>query len=430
MQVAIQCAGFTPGEADQLRRAMATFKLTGGVSHFKEKLIGGMVARGYTAAFAERTFSQIEGFGSYGFPESHAASFAIIAYVSSWVKCHHPDVFCAALLNSQPMGFYAPAQIVRDATAHGVEVRAVDVNRSRWDCTLEETNGRFLAVQLGLRMVKGLAEVHGAAIVVARGEHPYAGIEELWRRARVPVTALERLGEADAYGSLTVDRRGAIWAIRPLAEAPLPLFTAAEGDAGPLPEVVEPMVALAPMRPGREVVEDYGSVGLSLRAHPVAFVRDDLRARGMVCCGDLAGLRDGKRVVVPGLVLVRQKPGSAKGVMFITLEDETGISNLIVWPSVFERQRRLVLTASMIACHGRVQKEGGVLHVIVERLEDLSGLLRQVGERDFAMPTGRGDEAKHGGGPDARDVGVPRVRDIYCPERLATGIKVATRDFR
>jgi error-prone DNA polymerase len=220
-----------------------------------------------------------------------------------------------------------------------------------------------------------------------------------------------------------------------LAEAPLPLFAAAEGDGGPQPEVVEPAVQLVPMRPGREVVEDYGSVGLSLRAHPVAFVRDDLRAQGMVCCGDLPGFRDGRRVVVPGLVLVRQKPGSAKGVMFITLEDETGIANLILWPSVFERQRRLVLTASMIACHGRVQKEGGVLHVIVERLEDLSGLLRQVGERDFAMPTGRGDEARHGGTPDARQNPKHKPRDIYCPERSSTGariegIRVPTRDFR
>jgi len=201
MQVAIQCAGFTPGEADQLRRAMATFKLTGGVSHFKQKLIGGMVARGYAEAFAEKTFSQIEGFGSYGFPESHAASFAIIAYASSWVKCHHPDVFCASLLNSQPMGFYAPAQIVRDARDHGVEVRPVDVNRSRWDCTLEEGGGRYLAVRLGLKMVKGLSEADGVALVVQRGEYAYGSIEEMWRRAGVPVAALERVAEADGYGS-------------------------------------------------------------------------------------------------------------------------------------------------------------------------------------------------------------------------------------
>ena len=429
MQVAIQCAGFTPGEADQLRRAMATFKLTGGVSHFKDKLIDGMVERGYARAFAEKTFSQIEGFGSYGFPESHAASFALIAYASSWLKCHHPDVFCAALLNSQPMGFYAPAQIVRCARDHGVEVRPVDVNRSRWDCTLER-HGERLAVRLGLRMAKGLAEAPAAALVVARGEDPYTTVEELWRRAGVPVAALERLAEADAFGSMQIDRRAAIWAIRALSDAPLPLFAAADEGGLPRPEIVEQAVALAPMRPGRTVVEDYGSVGLTLREHPVSFVRPDLRARGMVTCADLARVRDGGRVVVPGLVLVRQKPGSAKGVMFITLEDETGIANLILWPKVFERQRRLVLSASMIACHGRVQHEGGVSHVITDRLEDLTPLLREVGDRDFAPPTGRGDEARHGGTPDARQNPKHKPRDIYSPERTSTGIRVATRDFR
>jgi error-prone DNA polymerase len=436
MQVAIQCAGFTPGEADQLRRAMATFKLTGGVSHFKDKLIDGMVARGYTPEFADRTFSQIEGFGSYGFPESHAASFAIIAYASCWVKCWHPDVFCAALLNSQPMGFYAPAQIVRDAREHGVEIRPVDVNHSRWDCTLEPGRGRFLAVRLGLRMAKGLAEQHGAMLVLARGEHPYAAIEELHRRAAAPVSALERLAEADAFGSLKLDRRGAIWAIRALSDAPLPLFAAADGDGLPQPEVIEPAAMLAPMRPGRTVVEDYGSVGLTLREHPLAFLRDDLRRQGMIACADLADIRDGRRVTVPGLVLVRQKPGSAKGVMFITIEDETGFANLIVWPKLFEQQRRLVLTASMLACRGRVQKEAGVTHVIAERLIDLSDLLRQVGERDapVVLPSGRGDEARRGGGADQRDAAW-KQRDIYCPERRvadmkAAGIKVQTRDFR
>ena len=439
MQVAIQCAGFTPGEADQLRRAMATFKLTGGVSHFKDKLIEGMVDRGYPRAFAEKTFTQIEGFGSYGFPESHAASFAVIAYASSWLKCHHPDVFCAALLNSQPMGFYAPAQIVRCAREHGVMVRPVDVNHSRWDCTLEPgpPSSRFLAVRLGLRMARGLAEAHGAALVAARGEHPYGTIDELWRRARIPVAALERLAEADGYGSVAVDRRGALWAIRALNEAPLPLFAAADGDGPPKPEAPEPAIQLTPMRPGRTVVEDYGAVGLTLREHPVWFLRDTLAARGMTTCAALDQVRDGRRVIVPGLVLVRQKPGSAKGVMFITIEDETGIANLILWPSVFERQRRLVLTTGMVACHGRVQHEGGVTHVITERLEDLTPLLRQVGEQDWTPATGRGDEARHGGTPDARqnpkhkavlDLHTPR--DIYAPERLSNGIKVETRDFR
>ena len=430
MQVAIQCAGFTPGEADQLRRAMATFKLTGGVSHFHDKLVSGMVARGYTAEFAAKTFKQIEGFGSYGFPESHAASFAIIAYASCWVKCHHPDIFCCALLNAQPMGFYAPAQVVRDAREHRVEVRPVDVNHSRWDSTLERTGPRF-AVRLGLRMAKGLAEADGLAIVLNRGEHRYASIEELWRRAKIPVAAMERLAEADAFRSMRAERRDAIWAIRALRDAPLPLFAAAD-QGRPAPEIVETPIVLTPMRPGRAVVEDYGSVGLTLRQHPVAFVRDDLSRQGMIRAADLERIRDGRLVVVPGLVLVRQRPGSAKGVMFITIEDETGIANLILWPSVFERQRRLVLTASMIACHGRVQKESGVIHVVAERLADLSGLLREVGERDAPMllPTGRGDEARHGGSPGQREKNWAQPRDIYCPERLATGIKVQTRDFR
>ncbi len=426
MQVAIHCAGFTPDEADQLRRSMATFKVTGGVKPFRQKFLDGMRANGYETDFAEQTFSQIEGFGSYGFPESHAASFALIAYASAWMKCWHPDVFCAALLNSQPMGFYAPAQVVRDAREHGVPVRPVDVNHSRWDCTLEPADGPWLAVRLGLRMVGGLQSEHAVDLLAARGEHPYADLDDLWRRAGVPVAALERLAEADALGSLGLDRRGALWAIRGLADAPLPLFAAADN----LPEIVEPPVALDPMRPGREVVEDYGSTGLTLRAHPVAFLRAELRDRGMVTCADLLHLRDGRRVVVPGLVLVRQKPGSARGVMFITTEDETGVANLILWPSVFARQRRLVLSATMIACHGKVQKEAGVIHVIADRLEDLSALLRSVGERDDPWPLrhGRGDGATHPGAPDRGDV-APRARDVDVPE-TAQGIRVPTRDFR
>ena len=422
MRVAIVCAGFTASEADQLRRAMATFKFTGGVSHFKDKLITGMVERGYPPAFAEKTFTQIEGFGSYGFPESHAASFALIAYASAWLKCHHPAVFCAALLNAQPMGFYAPAQIVRDARDHGVAVRAVDVNASRWDCTLEGG-----AVRLGLCMAKGLRDLDGAQLVAARGEHAFTSIEDAWRRSGVSVSALERLAEADAFGSLGLDRRGALWAIRALADTPLLLFG--------VPEIIEPAVVLTPMRPGREVVEDYGSVGLTLRQHPVTFLRPELQRRGMVTCAALPSIRDGRRVVVPGLVLVRQKPGSAKGVMFITTEDETGIANLIIWPSLFERQRRLVLTATMIACRGRVQKESGVTHVIAEELIDLSDLLRSVGQMEdpFPLRHGRGDGATHPGSPDRGDMDPmrPKPRDIYVPDLLlGSGIKVPTRDFR
>nr|WP_294546686.1 error-prone DNA polymerase [uncultured Rhodopila sp.] len=501
MQVAIVCAGFTPSEADALRRSMATFKFTGGVSHFKGKLIAGMVERGYTAEFAEKTFSQIEGFGSYGFPESHAASFALIAYASAWMKCHHPDVFCCALLNAQPMGFYATAQIVRDAQLHGVEVRAVSVNDSGWDCTLEAINchgpathrhglppphrdgpspphrhgpacpghlyqhgaaiggpdkpghddpgtghddpgtghddggagwddsdgapARY-AVRLGLRMVKGLSATHADEMIARRGAG-YRSIEDMWRRSRVPVASLERLAEADAFLTLGLDRRQALWTIRGLSDTRLPLF-----DDLPAEADTEPAVALAAMTAGRQVVEDYRSTGLSLRRHPVSFLRRDLAARRIIRCSDLLTVRDGKRVEVAGIILVRQRPGSARGVLFVTVEDETGHANLILWPSVFEAQRRLVLSASMIACRGKLQREGEVLHVIAEHLTDLSDLLRGVGERDEAFPLvhGRGDEAKHGGVPDPREKQrMPASRDIYVPD-LRPGIKVPTRDFR
>jgi error-prone DNA polymerase len=313
MKVAIVGAGFTPSEADQLRRAMATFKVTGGVSHFFDKLVGGMVERGYPRDFAERTFKQIEGFGSYGFPESHAASFAKIAYASCWMKHHHPDVFCAALLNAQPMGFYAPAQVVRDAREHGVEVRPACINASRWDCTLEPTGGRYLAVRLGLRQARGLANVHGAAIVAARGAAMFGSIEEVWRRAGVPRAAIERLAEADAFHALGEDRRQGLWKVRGLGEAPLPLFAAAdERETTFSPEGLEPLVGLRAMSAGREVVEDYRALQLSLRAHPLTFLRDELTRRGIKRCADLSAIKDGRHVEVAGIILVRQKPGSAK----------------------------------------------------------------------------------------------------------------------
>jgi error-prone DNA polymerase len=423
MRVAMVCAGFSAVEADQLRRSMATFKMTGGVAHFHDKLINGMVARGYDRDFAERTFAQIEGFGSYGFPESHAASFALIAYASSWMKCHHPEIFCAALLNSQPMGFYAPAQVVRDAREHGVEVRPVCVNASRWDCTLEPSGGGALAVRLGLRMAKGLANADAATLLAAR-DQPFRGPLDAWRRG-VPVAALERIAEADGFAALGLDRRRALWAIRGLSETRLPLFDGADAP--------EPAVALPAMTAGREVVEDYASVGLSLRRHPVAFLRDDLAARRIVPCAELTRSRDGRALEVAGIVLVRQKPGSARGVLFITLEDETGIANLVVWPSLFERRRRLVLSATMLACRGRLQREGAVIHVVADELIDLSALLRGVGARDtvFPLTRGRGDEATHGGGPDPRERGQRPARDIFVPDlRAREGIRVPTRDFR
>jgi error-prone DNA polymerase len=437
MRVAIECAGFTPGEADQLRRAMATFKFTGGVSHFQTKLIEGMKARGYTEEFATKIFSQLEGFGSYGFPESHAASFALIAYASSWLKCWHPDVFCAALLNAQPMGFYAPAQIVRDAQQHGVEVRPMCVNASRWDCTLEPTGDDRFAVRLGLRMARGLANADAAAIVAARADRTYDDVDDLWRRAEVGVGALERLAEADAFRpALGLARREALWALKALRDEPLPLFAAlARHDERPPPEINEEVVALKAMTAGREVVEDYRQVGLTLRQHPVTFLRADLVRRGILTCAAATTARDGKFVRLAGLVLVRQRPGSAKGVMFITLEDETGVANLIIWPTLYEKQRRVVLTASMMGVEGRVQREGEVIHIIGVRLHDLSGELAALGERDapFPLPHGRGDEFHHGSAPsDPRDR--PRTtakpRDIYIPDLHIDTLKVKARDFR
>jgi len=448
MRVAIECAGFTASEADLLRRAMATFKLTGGVSHFRDKLISGMVGRGYDQEFAEKTFKQIEGFGSYGFPESHAASFALIAYASSWMKCHHPDAFCASLLNAQPMGFYAPAQIVRDAREHGVEIRPIDVNASRWDCTLEEGRGRYKAVRLGLRMARDLANADAAAIVTARGDRPYTSIEEIQRRAGVGRGALDRIGDADGFGSLGADRRSGLWAVKGLGSAALPLFAAADERAGKLrDEAIEPTVILAEMGEGAEVVEDYRASGLSLRAHPVAFLRDELKARRMITCEQLRTTRDGRWIELAGLVLVRQKPGSAKGVMFITLEDETDVANLVVWTNVFEKNRRTVLGASMMGVRGQVQREGEVIHVIAQRLDDLSAMLASVGRRaDVAdiYRVSRADIVRNPMAPDPRDreqrpLGKD-ARDIYIPDlRLGSGIipgqptegiKIKPRDFR
>ena len=416
MKVAIVGAGFTPVEADQLRRAMATFKLTGGVSHFYDKLVGGMIERGYPKDFAERTFKQIEGFGSYGFPESHAASFAKIAYASCWMKHHHPDVFCAALLNAQPMGFYAPAQVVGDARNHGVEVRPVSINDSHWDCTLEKAEGRYLAVRLGFRMVRGLANLHGAAIVAARGPAPFDSVEEVWRRAGVPRTAIERLAEADAFRCIAENRRQGLWKVKGLGEAPLPLFTAADARDGQFsPEGLEPSVALRPMTEGREVVEDYRAIQLSLRAHPLSFLRNQLDAMGVVRCADLAHIRAGRNVEVAGVILVRQRPGSAKGVLFVTIEDETGVAQGILWPDRFEIYRRQVMAASMITMRGRVQKEGEVIHIICDRITDHDDMLRAIGRTDFAVMTGRGDGAHHGGGPDPRDPTFPRGRTLASP---------------
>jgi error-prone DNA polymerase len=433
MRVAIECAGFTPGEADQLRRAMATFKFTGGVSAFADKLVNGMVARGYTEEFARKTFTQLEGFGSYGFPESHAASFALIAYASSWLKCWHPDVFCAALLNAQPMGFYEPSSIVRDARDHGVEVRPVDINHSRWDCTLEPTgDDSRLAVRLGFRLVSGIRDTEAAALVSGRNIQAFADVEDAWRRSGVQVSSLVKLAEADAFsGSVGLARRDALWAIKALRDNPLPLFVASE-DRAPVPEVNETAVRLKAMTAGHEVTEDYAHVGLTLRQHPVSFLRPQLQADKVLCCADANAYPDRRRMKVAGLVLVRQRPGSAKGVMFITIEDETGVSNLVIWPSVYEKNRRTIHAAHMLLVDAKVQREGQVVHLVVDALTDLSADLAGISEDEapFPLPHGRGDEFHHGGGPDHRDRLKRAPRDIYIPDLHIHTLKLKPRNFR
>lgn len=410
MRIAIEGAGFAPGEADRLRRAMATFKRTGTIGTFKAKFINGMVARGYEKQFAENCFSQIEGFGEYGFPESHAASFANLVYASAWIKCHYPDVFVAALLNSQPMGFYASSQIVRDAQEHGVEVRPVDINSSDWDCTLEQGEGVYArvharhadqrhdirtshALRLGFREVSGLSKADGLKIAQVRGEG-FDSVRDFWLRTGLAPSSIAHLADADAFRSLGLDRRDALWAVRGLRRSgdkdDLPLFARAAMDE------LEPDAGLPAMTLGCHVVEDYRSLNLSLKAHPVSFMRSDLDRRAVVCNERLRGMRPGGKVTVSGLVLVRQRPGSANGVIFMTLEDETGVANAIIWPKIFERFRPVIMGARMVSVTGLLQNEAGVIHIVAEEIEDLSFLFRRLSDGpvdiDAAMPT---DEVRH-----------------------------------
>jgi error-prone DNA polymerase len=414
MQIATVGAGFSDGEADRLRRAMATWKHNGKIYEFRDRFMQGMERNGYDRAFAERCFQQIEGFGEYGFPESHAASFALLVYVSCWLKCHYPDVFACALLNSQPMGFYAPAQIVRDAREHGVEVRDIDVNHSDWLHVLEpstpatdriwdrhaemrEDIRSSHAIRLGLSQISGIKEDH-ANIIVARRNTGYTSVRDLWLRTGLPLSSLQKLADADAFGSLGLSRRDASWAIRGLvgtdgAET-LPLFKAAglpaprrDTDAG-LPE----------MSPGESVVHDYSALSLSLKAHPVSFVRAVLERRRTLRCADLDTVRDGTFVEVAGLVLVRQRPGTASGVVFATLEDETGIANIVIWNKVFDANRRVVLTSRMLAVRGKLQTDGRVIHVIAQGFADMTPMLVQVAQGHDLGPTrlSRADEGREG----------------------------------
>jgi len=399
MQIAITAAKFTPDEADGLRRAMATFRHTGNVHLFRDKFINGMTARGYDRAFAENCFGQIEGFGEYGFPESHAASFALLVYASAWIKRRYPDVFCAATLNSQPMGFYQPAQLVRDARQHDVDIRAADVNFSDWDCMLEPSVDGSHAVRLGFRLIHGLNEDELKKLIAARG-NGFSSIERLAAIAGISRFTIERLAEADAFRSLGLDRRAALWAARRLdaigARPPRRPDSAAAEDVLPLltPHLSdelfpEPAVALPVMPLCEHVVEDYVATGLSLKEHPVLFFRERLTALGAMRNAQLRGddVKQNAMVTVAGLVLVRQRPGTAKGVIFMTLEDETDIANIIVWPKAFEKNRRTVMTARFLAVRGRLQRAGLVIHVVAESFVDLSAELPWLRDGDLFSPT-------------------------------------------
>ena len=384
MKIAIVAAGFTPAEADELRRSMATFKAKGLVTKFEEKLTRGMMERGYQLEYAKRVFKQLEGFGSYGFPESHAASFALLVYVSSWIKCFYPDVFCCAILNSMPMGFYQPAQLIGDAIKHGVDVKPVDINYSFWDNRLERTpspSGESLSrpfgraggeaiLRLGFRQIKGLRQ-EDIAILVSNRKQSYNSINSL-RDIALPETALEKLAEADAFRSIGLDRRQALWEVS-TKDRPVAMFSGQPAaDAG-----VE-NISLTIMSTSEHVVHDYRATSLSLKAHPVSFVREKLDQLRITATNQLATLKDGAFVKVAGLVLVRQRPGTAKGICFMTIEDETGFANLVIFEKLFDEFRKEILQSKLIMVEGKVQIEGEVIHVIVKRCYDFSKLLRQL----------------------------------------------------
>jgi len=369
MEIAMVAANFTAAEADQLRRSMATFKAKGLVSNFRDKLVAGMMGKGYTEDFAKRIFKQLEGFGSYGFPESHATSFAHLVYISSWLKWYYPDVFAAALLNSQPMGFYQPAQIVIDAERHGVVVRPADVNHSMWDNTLEEKDGKYCAVRLGFRQVNGLRKDDMQALIAGR-ETGYTSISQL-SNAGVPQAAIEKLSDADAFRSLKLDRREALWEVPALNDKPIGLFAGQPSESA-----MEAQATLPLMTQAEHVVQDYAATGLSLKAHPVSFVREKLNLLNVDTTSRLVQLKDGGLVKVAGLVTVRQRPGTAKGILFITIEDETGFANLVAFETVFDKYRKEILQSRLLMVEGKLQVEGEVIHVIAHRFFNLSTLLR------------------------------------------------------
>lgn len=417
MQVAIDAAGFSADEANGLRRAMATFRRNGTMGLYEDKFIGGLVRRGYDPAFASRCFDQVKGFGDYGFPESHAASFALLVYISSWLKCHHPDVFCAGILNAQPMGFYAPAQLVRDAREHGVEVRAADVNYSDWDSILEPLDAGRFAVRLGLRQIDGLSQTQALILIDRRG----AGFETpdaLRQKTGLPRSMLERLAAADSFRSMGLDRRQALWAVRGQAQdAPLDLFTVSETEE----QGDEVDVQLPKMPMSEHVIQDYHATRLSLKAHPVSFLRERYTKMRIRMTKEIYSLPSGSRVMVAGIVLVRQRPGTASGVVFVTLEDETGVANLIVWPKVMECFRPVVMGAYLMVVKGRIQTADNVTHILAEEIIDRTLDLEFLTE-DSQYVRARGDDSKNwpvhalksGIASHPRNVrAVPKSRDFH-----------------
>lgn len=435
MKIAIVAGGFTPGQADKLRRAMATFKRTGTIGNYRDQMIEGMVNRGYERDFAERCFKQIEGFGEYGFPESHAASFALLVYASCWFKAFYPDVFCAAILNSQPMGFYRPAQLVRDAQDHGVEIRQVDVNRSVWDCTLERSGfdpkriqqrhaemrdviRTSHAVRLGFRQIKGLSDKKMQVFVERRGKG-YVSVRDVWLRSGLDVGEIELLAQADAFRSIDIDRRAALWAVRALdgksAAEMLPLFDR------PDVQLVnnEPETYLPSMPLGEHVIHDYRSLGLSLKAHPVAFLRHHLDRAGITPNARLGDVPDGRRVSVAGLVLVRQRPGKGNAI-FLTLEDENSVANVIVWSRVFERFRPVIMGSKFIRVTGRLQAESGVIHIVADKMEDLTHWLAAMSEELQASADAQITSAlANGARQSATEKAAKDPRVVQSYERLA-----------
>ena len=453
MQIAITAAGFSPDKADRLRRSMATFKRSGRVEEFKTDMTSGMLERGYSREFAERCFSQIQGFAEYGFPESHAASFALLVYGSSWIKTYYPDVFCAALLNSQPMGFYAPAQLIRDAREHGVKILPVDVNCSEWDCILESTScdrtpidkrhssmrdvirTRY-AVRLGFRQIKGLGEKAVEKLIANRGAG-YASVHDLWLRSGLDRSDVERLADADAFTSIDLNRREALWGVRGLDEKSsverLPLFDAAGGRD--LRREAE--ANLPEMLPGEEVIEDYRYLSLSLKAHPVSFLRGRMESMGIVRSVDLLRVPDGSRVTIAGLVLVRQRPGSAKGVIFMTLEDETGVANAIVWKKVFDTYRPIVMTARLVKIHGRLQSQSGVIHTVVDHIEDITPMLGLLQQKESIAPPHVGEPLNSDGqmrriktsDQEKRRHLLPKETEQFWPEPRPEAVMPRGRNF-